>query len=100
MLMKTKIELNLNRDNKLKSKYADENKNRNKFEQKIRLISHRETKRDVAFLSITRVFEKVTFHFEQRNIMKISCLLRSVKCRNQEEVGIFATVNLNKAAEL
>ena len=33
-------------------------------------------------LSIVWVFKKVMFHLEQRNIMKISCLLRFVKCGN------------------
>ena len=38
-------------------------------------MSHHEIKSDVAFLSITRLFEKVTFHFELSNIMEISRLL-------------------------
>ena len=33
-------------------------------------------------LSIVWVFKKVMFHLELRNIMKISCLLRFVKCCN------------------
>ena len=33
-------------------------------------------------LSIVWVFKKVMFHLELRNIMKISCLLRFVKCVN------------------
>ena len=33
-------------------------------------------------LSIVWVFKKVMFHLELRNIMKISCLLRFVKCGN------------------
>ena len=33
-------------------------------------------------LSIVWVFKKVMFHLEPRNIMKISCLLRFVKCGN------------------
>ena len=52
ILMKTKIDINLNRKSNIK--------------------------RNFAFQSITLVFEKVMLHFELTNIMKISCLL----CRN------------------
>ena len=51
-------------------------------------------------LSIVWVFKKVMFHLELRNIMKISCLLRFVKCGNLEVAWRFAIVNLNKVAKL
>ena len=47
--MKTKINKNLNRKSEIKNYFA--------------------------FLSITRVLEKVMFHIEFRNAMKTSCLL-------------------------
>ena len=49
ILMKTKININLNRKSEIKNYFA--------------------------FLSITRVLEKVIFHIELRNAIKTSCLL-------------------------
>ena len=47
-------------------------KNRYKSEQKILLIPHPKFKRDVVFLFIIWILEKVMFLFELRNIVKIS----------------------------
>ena len=45
-----------------------------------------------AFVSITWVFEKVMFHFELRNTLKISCLLWSITCWN---LHLHKVVNLS-----
>ena len=63
----------------------------------INLNRKSEIKSHFAFLSITRVLEKVMFHFELSNTMKISCLLRSITCWNLEVEDL---LHLNKVANL